>query len=134
MNARRGSSWDESATAHRDACRYGWRAKPAPRPNLAHPANPMPSDLRRIAACAADLADGQCTEWSDDCPVGPPARHFATARKYRSAFAPLRLLLDFALLLYASRLNVEQLGRGAEDVGLLIVTQRGASEDVIHRL
>src|SRR5262249_34273520 len=39
------------------------------------------------------------------------------------------------VLAQASGLNVEQLGRGAaEDVSLLIVAQRCASEDVIHRL
>src|SRR5262245_40013627 len=39
------------------------------------------------------------------------------------------------VLLQASRLKVEQLGRGAaENVGLLVVAQRRTSEDVIHRL
>src|SRR5690242_14412649 len=119
MIVRRDSWWDESARAHRDACRCGWRARLAPPPNLGHPAGPPPSALRRTAASAAALAGGRCTGWPDDCREDRPARHSAMARKCRPAFAPLRFAPSVVV---ASGLDAEQFGRGAaENVGLLVV-------------
>src|SRR5262249_40441201 len=96
------------------------------RPSPDHRANPPLSSHRRTAACAAALAGDRCTGWSDDCPEGRPARRSATARKCRSAFAPLHLLRLASLL----RFELEQpRGRAAEDVCLLVVAERCRRKD-----
>src|SRR5258706_15845414 len=97
MSARRGSWWGESARAHRDGYRRGWRAALARLPNPAHPANPPPSTLQRTAACAAGLAGDRCTGSWDGLPADRPARRFAAAPKYRSVGWPWAAPGDFLL-------------------------------------
>src|ERR1700746_1329225 len=85
-----------------------------------------------MAACAPGFAGDRCTGWLDDCQGGRPVRHFAMARRYRSAFSPLRRLLVSWVV---SGLDVEQLCRSPpEDVGLFVIAQRRRRKDVVDRL